>query len=167
MVSNSAVTFFTASSFLSYGNNLQFVRAIGANCLNADSNTSVQNIQVSNSDVFQYSYLTSGAGNNYGSFMARYPGALGNSIQVDVFDSSNPVNFAANTFTSGGVTRNWNTVVNSVPGTSSYTASAGGANDEFHIVVSDAGGLFTGTKGTILETYPFVSKAYEIGRAHV
>jgi hypothetical protein len=91
--------------------------------------------------------------------MSRYPGALGNSIQVDVFDSSNTVAFANSTFTSGGVTRNWNTVVTSVPGTSSYAQSNGGANDEFHIVVTDANGQFTGIKGTILETYAFVSKA--------
>ena len=32
---NSAVTFFTASSFLAYGNNLQFVRTVGANGFNA------------------------------------------------------------------------------------------------------------------------------------
>ena len=35
----------------------------------------------------------------------------------------------------------------------------GGSNDEMHIIVIDAGGKFTGTSGTVLETYPFVSKA--------
>ena len=154
---NSAVNFFTASSFLSYGNNLKFVRTVGVNCLNATSGPS--GVQVNNSDVFQYSYLTSGAGNNYGSFMARYPGALGNSIQVDVFDSSNAAAFAAATLTSGGITRNWTSVASSTPGTSSYVAAQAGANDEFHIVVTDAGGLITGSKGQILETYQFLSKA--------
>jgi hypothetical protein len=154
---NSYVTFFTASSFLAYGNNLQFVRSVGVNGLNATSNTA--GIQINNSDVFQYTYLTPGSGNTYGPFVARYPGALGNSIQVDVFDANNASLFANATFTTGGITRNWNTIVNSTPGTSAYANTQNGANDEFHIVVSDAGGLFTGIKGTILETYPFVSKA--------
>ena len=154
---NSAVTFFTASSFLSYGNNLQFVRTVGTNDYNATSNTG--SLQILNAQDFQYNYLNSGAGNTYGSFVARYPGALGNSIQVDVFDSANSTLFAAASFTSGNVNRDWNTIVNAAPTTSSYASSRGGANDEFHIVVTDAGGLITGTKGTILETYAFVSKA--------
>ena len=37
--------------------------------------------------------------------------------------------------------------------------NVGGANDEMHIVVVDEDGLFTGTSGTVLETFPFVSKA--------
>lgn len=159
---NAAVGFFTATSFLAYGNNLQFVRSVGANALNADANNTTSNIQVANKDVFQANnYLTSGAGNNYGAFMARFPGALGNSLQIDTFDSSNSTIFSTSTFTSGGVTRNWSSVVTSYPTTSQYVASAGGANDEFHIVVTDAGGLFTGTKGTVLEVFPYVSKAID------
>ena len=154
---NSAVTFFTASSFLAYGNNLQFVRTVGANGFNATAGAG--SLQVLNSDIFQYNYLVPGNGNTSGAFIARYPGALGNSIQVDVFDSSNTTLFSTATFTSGGVTRNWNTLVNGAPGTSSYVAAQAGSNDEFHVIVSDAGGLITGTKGTILEIYPFISKA--------
>jgi hypothetical protein len=154
---NSAVNFFTASSFLSYGNNLQFVRTVGTNCLNATGGSG--GVQINNSDIFQYTYLTSGSGGAYGSFVARYPGALGNSIQVDVFDSANATLFSSASFTSGGVTRNWNAVVNAAPNTSSYVSAQGGANDEFHIVVTDAGGLITGTKGQVLETYAYLSKA--------
>jgi hypothetical protein len=47
----------------------------------------------------------------------------------------------------------------SAPGTSETVSLAGGANDEIHIVVVDANGMFTGSKGTVLETFPFVSKA--------
>ena len=46
---NSAVTFFTASSFLAYGNNLQFVRTVGAGAFNATSNTG--SLQVNNSEI--------------------------------------------------------------------------------------------------------------------
>lgn len=156
---NSATSFFTAASFLAYGNNLSVVRSIGVNSKNARSNTIISPITIANKDVFESSFLSAPNGNNYGPFVGRYPGALGNSIQVDTFDSSNTQFFANATFTSGGVSRNWSSIVSSAPSTSTYVSNAGGANDEFHIVVTDAGGLFTGSKGTILEIYPFTSKA--------
>jgi hypothetical protein len=45
------------------------------------------------------------------------------------------------------------------PGTSTYVAGRDAVNDEMHMVVVDSKGLFSGTKGTILETWPNVSKA--------
>ena len=47
----------------------------------------------------------------------------------------------------------------SAPTTSDYVATAGGSNDELHLIVVDEGGLFTGTQRTVLETWPFLSKA--------
>jgi hypothetical protein len=47
----------------------------------------------------------------------------------------------------------------STPGTSSQATASGGSNDEMHVIVIDTGGLITGTAGTVLETYPFISKA--------
>ena len=48
----------------------------------------------------------------------------------------------------------------SLPGTSSYsTANAGDTADEMHIAVIDQDGAITGTAGTILETFAFVSQA--------
>lgn len=47
----------------------------------------------------------------------------------------------------------------SAPGTTTYAAKYGASNDELHIVVIDENGRWTGTKGTILEKYAFVSKA--------
>jgi hypothetical protein len=41
-----------------------------------------------------------------------------------------------------------------VPGTSGFAASKNASNDEVHVVVVDKNGAFTGTRGTILETYP-------------
>ena len=145
---NSAVSFFTSSNFLSYGNNLTIVRAVGTTSFNADSNTSQTNIQVANSDSFQATLLDTDNANLYGPFMARYPGKLGNSLSVAV--CSNTALFNAWTY-KGYFT--------SAPGTSDYVANAGGSNDEMHIAIIDNGGLFSGTQGTILETFPFVSKA--------
>ena len=45
--------------------------------------------------------------------------------------------------------------------TSTQASSKGGANDELNVVVIDEDGLFTGTRGTILETFQNVSKAYD------
>lgn len=45
------------------------------------------------------------------------------------------------------------------PGTSEYVSSRGSQGDEVHIVVVDAGGLFTGTPGAILERIAFASKS--------
>jgi len=147
---NTYVDFFTAASFLAYGNNLQFVRALNSNTFNAQANTTGSNVQIANEDIYNIDYLHIGAQNAYGAFVARYAGAMGNSIQVNVFDSAN-----TNAFSSWAYSGNFSTA----PTTSNSVAQAGGANDEFHIVVTDAGGLFSGIKGSILEVYPFVSKA--------
>lgn len=146
--SNTAISFFSAANFLSYGNNLQVVRAVGANAFNATANTSASGIQVKNKDIFQDAYLTTTNNDAYGDFMAKYPGALGNSLSVAV--CANTQAFA---------TWSYSGYFSSAPNTSTYVANAGGTQDEMHIVVIDAGGKFTGTKGTVLETFGFLSKA--------
>jgi hypothetical protein len=146
--SNSAISFFTSSSFLAYGNDLRIVRAVGANSKNSDSNTSVINVQVANEDVFQASYMLTNNANTYGPFMAKYPGAIGNSLKISLCDD--PTAFT--TWTYKGY-------FSSAPGTSEYVSNAGGSQDELHVVVVDEDGLFTGVAGTVLETYPFLSKA--------
>ena len=146
--SDSAVSFFTAANFLAYGDNLKIVRAVGTHANNAQSNSGNSAIQIANPDVFQYTLLNTNNNNQYGAFMARFPGALGNSLEVAV--CANTALFTDWTY-SGYFT--------SAPGTSDDVMNKGGSNDEMHIIVIDAGGKFTGTSGTVLETYPFVSKA--------
>ena len=142
---SSATTFFTAASFLAYGNNLSVVRAVGAAANNASAGA---NTQIKNSDVFEDSYLSANNTNTYGAFVGRYPGVLGNSLSVSVCDNS-----------ADFTTWSYKSFFTSAPGTSEYATNAGGSNDELHIVVVDEDGLFTGTQGTVLETYGFVSKA--------
>lgn len=148
--SNTATAFFTSANFLAYGNNLQIVRAVGSSTLNADANTSQANIQITNEDSYESTYLNVNSSNLYGPFAARYAGALGNSIKVEVFDSANTTLFNSWAYKS---------YFTSTPGTSSQATTSGGSNDEMHVVVVDAGGLITGVAGTVLETYPFISKA--------
>jgi hypothetical protein len=51
------------------------------------------------------------------------------------------------------------TQFDAAPGTSDYVSARSGSNDEVHVVVIDEDGLFSGTPGTILERYAFVSLA--------
>jgi tail sheath protein len=47
----------------------------------------------------------------------------------------------------------------SYPRTSSYVSNLRGANDEIHVIVVDRTGAISGVPGTVLEKYPFLSKA--------
>jgi hypothetical protein len=94
--------------------------------------------------------LANNNSNLYGSFLAKYPGKLGDTLSVSVCD--NATNFSTWTY---------NNYFPTSPGTSDYVSANGGANDEIHIVVVDSNGLLTGSKGTVIETFPFVSKAVD------
>ncbi len=143
--SNSATSFFTSASFLAYGNNLSVVRAVNANSNNAAANTS---FQIPNPEEFEYLYLNTDNNDFFGPYMAKYTGVIGNSLSVEV---------CANTALFD--TWSYKSYFTSAPGTSDFAAAVGGTNDEMHVVVIDADGQFTGQQGTVLETYPFVSKA--------
>jgi hypothetical protein len=151
--SNTYTSFFSAASFLAYGNNLKTVRAIGEDSYNAVSDPNATNLIVANEDIFEDSYLQNTSnGNEYGAFVARYAGALGNSLTVSVIDSG--ANFATWNVNGVGVS----SYFTGAPGTSNQADAAGASDDELHIVVVDTGGLFTGVKNTILETFAYVSK---------
>lgn len=62
---------------------------------------------------------------------------------------------------SGSWGRRWQyaTLFDRAPGTSAFAAARGGSSDEMHAVVVDEDGSFSGTPGTVLERYAFVSKA--------
>jgi hypothetical protein len=140
-------SYFTAASFLAYGNNLKVVRAVATTTYNADGVVGGTAIQVTNPDVFEATYLNTDNGDLYGAFIARYPGALGNSLSVQVADSDSYAAWTLKGYFPG------------VPGTSAAATAAGASKDELHVIVIDTGGLFTGIKGTVLEIFPFLSKA--------
>jgi phage tail sheath protein FI len=151
-------TFLTASSFLAYGNNLKVARAVATTTNNATSNAS-SNIQVANENSFEYSYLNNRVNANVaGAFIARYPGTLGNSLTVSVCDAgSSGANSTFATWNVNGV--GVSSLFPSIPGTSVQAAAVGASNDEIHIVVVDSGGAITGSKNTVLEIFPYLSKA--------
>jgi len=146
---NTAVSFFSAANYLAYSNDLRVVRAVNANgsSRNATGNANASLIIANSEDYFTLFY--NGA-SGYGPFVARYPGDLGNSLQVSVCDS----NTAFSTWA-------WSYLFDSAPATSTYASRTGSSNDELHVAVIDTTGAFTGTANTVLETFPHVSKALD------
>ena len=115
-------TFFTAASFLAYGNQLYVSRAIDTTAYNATANVGVvANTLIRNDD--HYESLTFGDTDLL--YVAKYPGTLGNSLQISVCDSAdaysnNHTNSDSDTtvslkFTTGANTANLD-IVNNVDG---------------------------------------------------
>lgn len=82
-----------------------------------------------------------------GEFAAKWPGAAGNSISVSMADSASFASWA------------YKDRFDSAPNTSAFAAKTGATNDEIHVVVVDKNGKWTGTPGTVLESFAFLSKA--------
>ena len=141
---NTAKYFLTAASFLKYGNALKVVRAEKSDMKNATDGTA---LLIKNET--HYDSLSSLSG----PFVAKYPGVLGNSLRVDV--CSNATSFAA--WTGAGSLPNPKDSFDAAPGTSDSAAAVGATNDEIHVAVIDEDGVWSGTKGTVLEVFQFLS----------
>lgn len=145
-----ANVFFTAASFLAYSNDLLVVRATGTGQLNAatplTTSGSATPTLVKNVDTYFNTQYVSGVAST--TFLARYAGALGNSLKISICPSSSA--FSTWTYASA---------FDSAPGTSTFVSNQGGTTDEMHICIIDEDGLFTGTANTILERFSHVSKA--------
>ena len=111
-------------------------------------------VKINNSTDYLNSFST-GAG-VVGEFAAKYPGTLGNSLLVSICDS---VGFSTWAYKDN---------FNAAPGTSTYAAdrnpvvafgTENSVKDEVHVIVIDEDGLWTGTKGAVLEKFAFLSKA--------
>lgn len=150
--SNTATSFFSAANFLAYGNNLQVVRAANTSSYNSVSGGSP--VQIASEDTYDVSYASDSSSV---AFIARYPGALGNSLKVSINTANTTLNASA-TFANWQYKGNFS----AAPNTSSYVASAGGAYDQMHVIVIDEDGLFSnGQKNTVLEVFPYLSKAVD------
>ena len=137
---------FSAANFLAYTSNLKIVRAANITTTrNATANGANNVALIKNEDDYLDNFSTGNTA--YGIAFARYAGAIGNTLRVSVAD--------ANTYT-GWV---YATQFTSAPGTSTYVSNKGGSLDEVHVIVVDEDGLFSGTRGTVLEKFGFVSKA--------
>ena len=142
--SANAVDFYSAANFLAYANNLKLVRAVGTTAKNAvGAGTAVL---IKNITDYENNFID-GEGDADCAFVAKYPGVLGNSLLVSICDST------------GWDTWDYASSFSGQPGTSDYADSKNAELDEVHVIVVDADGLFTGTAGTILEKFPYLSVA--------
>ena len=143
------VSFFSAANFLAYGNNLRVVRVVdNDSAIHANNATSQgTGVLIENETDYELNF-SANTYTNFGGFYARYAGDLGNNIRV-----------VACANTSGFSTWSYKTYFDTAPGTSVYADSVGGSNDELHIAVIDDTGKISGRAGTVLETFPHVSKA--------
>ena len=141
------VDFHTAAYYLRYSNDLYVVRDYTALAKNASDTNASSVPLVTNRDNFdaQIGQLTTDVHN----FVAKYPGTLGNSLKVS-FSGQGDTDYA-----------NWayKSYYDAAPGTSDFATAAGATNDEAHVAIIDEDGAITGTAGTVLETFPFVSIA--------
>ena len=143
---NTAKYFLTAAAFLKYGNALKVVRvASGHDNATADGTGQL----IKNEDDYDNNYSSGSLAK--GLWVAKYPGSLGNSLKVSMI-SQGIADFSAWAFASS---------FDGAPGTSDYATNLGKTNfnDELHVAVIDEDGLWTGTAGTVLETFAFVSQA--------
>jgi len=155
---NHSIDYHDAAYFLRYSGSLQVSRIVDTGAKNAVSTsgqTSAYAVgtytlpQVTNSANFNSQQASLDSDGH--TFIGRVPGTLGNSLRVSICPPSiNDSAFDGWTYKSS---------FDAAPGTSQFATNTDGTNDEIHAAVVDVNGAFTGTKGTVLETYPFMSVA--------
>ncbi len=157
--SYNTIDFHTAAYFLRYTSNLQVARQATSAVATAfgslfqtpaDSDASATSLPINNKLAFDGA-KTALETQGY-SFIARYPGELGNSLKVSICPGAD---------SSGALFDGWayKSSFDGFPQTSTYASNRSGIEDEMHLAVIDADGKFTGTAGTVLETYPYQSQA--------
>ena len=84
---------------------------------------------------------------------------IGDNARVQTIGADNKVTLTVPCTASGADVNITFTKYSGAPENSGEVEKKGGTNDELHIVIYDANGEWTGTKGTVLERYVGVSKA--------
>jgi len=183
--SSNTIEFHSAAYFLRYANTMQVVREITTAAFNShDSDAGYSPIGgtsglaadakrtslVKNRDNWDDQLSARNAENH--TFIAKWPGNLGNSLKISMCGAD-----------SGELTAEFDAWAyrksfDAAPQTSVYVASKTDSDltpvntaghgfkkpevyggDEMHVAIIDEGGLFSGTKGSVLETFPFTSLA--------
>lgn len=153
-----SINFHDAAYFLRYSNTLQLLRiadSSAGNAVSTSGQTSAYGVgtytvpTVKNEDDFDAQFAALDSDGH--TFIARFPGSLGSGIRVSVCPPS-----VADSAFDGWI---YKSSFDAAPGTSDFTFARNGTNDEVHVAVVDVNGVFSGTQGTLLETYPFLSVA--------
>ena len=158
-----SVDFHSAAYYLRYSSDLLVIReidsAVANNAFDSDAVAvkglvSGANAEPTVKNKSDFDTQISTLDNNGHTFIGKYPGTLGNSLAIHMClpDSATASSVPFNSWA-------YKSSFDAAPGTSSYATGRGALNDEIHVAVVDSDGEFSGTKGTVLETYPFVSVA--------
>lgn len=150
---------FPAANFLGYGSNLRLARYVGDTARNAagPGGVSGSDSLIRNETLID-SALTAFSAGQTGHFHARYPGNRGNSLKVVWHDGGNGSGYSASNYNLWQYANQFDV---NMPFTTGWAAGVDGegVNDGVNIAVIDEDGLFSGVKGTVLETFDAVSKA--------
>lgn len=149
-----SIDFHSAAYFLRYANSLYVVREAtqgAGESLNGYDARAASAPRVKRQVSFEYQQAALDSDEH--TFIAKYPGTLGNSLQIQWLTAVDSADDPA--FTNWTYENNFD----GAPTTSPYASDRGASNDEAHVVIVDQDGAFTGAKGTILESFPFVSVA--------
>lgn len=144
---SAAIEFLSATQFLKYSTSLFAVRSVTTAAKNAHDSAAATPILIENREDFDAGVTLTNA-----NFAAKYAGTAGNSLKISIAGEGNQWD-------------NWTyqSSFDNEPGTSNYvknrSADSAVAFDEVHVAVIDEDGLFSGTPGTVLETFPNVSLA--------
>lgn len=148
--SANAIDFHHAAMFLRYSQDLYVVRDVSTAARNAYSLSEGDSAPiVKNREDFDNQIESLDSDSH--TFIAKYPSSLGNSLRIEVcpWDSD------------GSTFENWayRGRFDANPNTSDFAEAKGAEHDEVHVIVVDEFGEFSGTPGTVLETFPFLSVA--------
>ena len=158
-----SVDFHSAAYFLKYSQTLQVVRennggqnahgAVTKFAGDSDGNSML----VNNLDHWENSVSSAvgegASATSSGTWIAKYPGALGNALTVSFCPAGDSA--GVDHFTGWAYASNFN----GAPGTSSYATSNGASNDEVHVAIIDRTGAISGTVGSVLEKFEYLSVA--------
>ena len=146
--------FWSCANYLAYANNLLVVRVCESGALNSTIGNNAP--AAAGATVYNATHYDSVTPAADVLFIAKYPGALGNSLKVQVIDS--------NGWADSTINETFLAHFDGAPSTSADVAAHGGSQDEMHVIVIDEDGLWTGVPGEVLEKFAFVSKASDAKR---
>lgn len=148
---NTSVDFLSAAYYLKYSQDLLVVRNIDSSAVNAFSISEGASAPIIK-NLDHFNNQTSALDSDGHTFIAKWPGDLGNSLRVSMLPADSAASSIFDNWTYSGE-------FDAAPGTSTFASDLGATNDEVHLAVVDQDGLFTGTPGSVLETFPFLSLA--------
>jgi len=158
-----SVDFHSAAYFLKYSQTLQVVRennggqnahsAITKFAGDSDGNSMIVNNQSHWENTVSSAVGEGASATSSGTWIAKYPGDLGNALTVSFCPAGDSA--SADHFTGWAYADEFD----AAPGTSTYASNNGASNDEVHVAIVDRTGAISGTVGSVLEKFAFLSVA--------